>query len=216
MGYGVAVNVFGEYACFTRPDFKVERVSYDVITPSAARGILEAIYWSPGITWKIDKIHVLNEIKYISIKRNEVGQKIPQGKIKAAMKSGSSLYQVAADIRQQRVSTILKDVSYIIEAHFEMNLSRHSVDPPEKHYQMIMRRLRKGSCYYQPYLGNREFGAGFRAVNGHFPKSFYHGTEVDLGWMLWDIDYQNNMEPIFFRAIMKNGIIVVPDLLKKG
>ena len=120
MGYGINIKVWGSYACFTRPEMKVERVSYDVITPSAARGILEAIYWKPGIKWIIDKIQVLNEIKFENIRRNEVGNKISESSIKKAMLQNVPIYQISNDKsqRQQRATLLLKDVCYIIKAHF--------------------------------------------------------------------------------------------------
>lgn len=216
MGYGIKLKVFGDYACFTRPEMKVERVSYDVITPSAARGILEAIYWKPSIKWVVDKIHVINEIKFTNVRRNEVSQKIPIGNIKKAMNDGNSqLYQVAPEDRQQRASMILKDVCYVIEAHFEITDKAGAEDTAEKHYNIALRRMRQGQCYHQPCLGTREFAANFEIVDGDIPKSYYsNDMSIDLGWMLWDIDFQNNMTPIFFRANMQNGVIDVKNQLK--
>jgi len=215
VGYGIKVKVYGDYACFTRPEMKVERVSYDVITPSAARGIIEAIYWKPAIRWVIDKIHVINEIKFTNIRRNEVSQKISAANVKKAMNGGNAeLYQIAPEIRQQRASMVLRDVCYIIEAHFEMTEKAGVEDTQEKHYNIVLRRLRQGQCYHQPCLGTREFAANF-ALAEENPASFYSDKEeVDLGWMLWDIDFQNEMNPIFYRAMMQKGIITVQDLLK--
>ncbi|MDD2402096.1 MAG: type I-C CRISPR-associated protein Cas5c [Clostridia bacterium] len=215
MGFGIRLKVFGDYACFTRPEMKVERVSYDVITPSAARGIIEAIYWKPAICWIIDRIHVINEIKFTNVRRNEVSQKISSSIVKSVMNGGSNkeLYQIASEIRQQRASMILKDVCYIIEAHFEMTEKAGLSDTPKKHYNIALRRMRQGQCYYQPCLGTREFAANFEMLENEVPTSFYK-DEIDLGWMLWDIDFQNDMTPIFYRAIMKDGIIEVKDLLK--
>lgn len=217
MGYGVQLKVYGDYACFTRPEMKVERVSYDVITPSAARGIIEAIYWKPAIRWIIDKIHVINEIKFTNIRRNEVSQKISAVNVKKAMNGGKTeLYQIAPEIRQQRASLVLKDVCYIIEAHFEMTEKAGVEDTPGKHYNIALRRLRQGQCYHQPCLGNREFAANFSLIEEEAPTSFYSDKEeLDLGWMLWDIDFENEMNPIFYRAIMQKGIIAVQDLLKR-
>jgi CRISPR-associated protein Cas5d len=215
MGYGIKLKVYGDYACFTRPEMKVERVSYDVITPSAARGIIEAIYWKPAIRWVIDKIYVMNEIKFTNVRRNEVSQKILSSNVMRIMNGGNSeLYQIAPEIRQQRASIILKDVCYIIEAHFEMTEKADPEDTPEKHYNIALRRIRNGQCYYQPSLGTREFAANFEVVENESSAGFYNGAEMDLGWMLWDIDFQNYMAPIFYRAIMKDGIINVKDLLK--
>jgi len=183
-------------------------------SPSAARGIIEAIYWKPAIRWVIDRIHVINEIKFTNVRRNEVSQKISSSNVKKVMNGGNSeLYQIAPEIRQQRASMILKDVCYIIEAHFEMTEKAGAEDTPEKHYNIAMRRMRQGQCYHQPSLGTREFAAKFEIVENEVPISAYSG-EVDLGWMLWDIDFQNDMTPIFYRAIMREGIIDVKDLLK--
>ena len=144
MSYGIKLKVYGDYACFTRPEMKVERVSYDVITPSAARGIIEAVYWKPAIRWVIDRIHVLNEIKFTNIRRNEVSQKISASNVKKIMNSGKGrLYQIASEDRQQRAAMILKDVCYIIEAHFEMTEKVGPSDTPEKHYNIALRRMRQ-------------------------------------------------------------------------
>jgi CRISPR-associated protein Cas5d len=216
LGYGIRLKVFGEYACFTRPEMKVERVSYDVITPSAARGIMEAIYWKPAIRWIIDRIYVMNEIKFTNVRRNEVSEKIPKINIKKINKEDSSkLYQNTSKLRQQRASMILRDVSYIIDTHFEMTEKAGTEDTVEKHYNIALRRLRKGQCYHQPYFGTREFVANFQIIEEEAPLGFYHDKgEIDLGWMLWDIDFHNDMNPIFYRALMKEGIIEVKDLLK--
>lgn len=214
MGYGIRLKVYGDYACFTRPEMKVERVSYDVITPSAARGIMEAIYWKPAIRWVVDKIYVLNEIKFTNVRRNEVSQKISSANIKKAMNGSSSkLFQSATEDRQQRASMVLKDVCYIIELHFEMTEKAGVEDTPQKHYNIALRRLRQGQCYHQPCLGTREFAANFELFEEEVPRSFYSG-ETDLGWMLWDIDFKNDMTPVFYRAIMQDGMIEVEDLLK--
>jgi CRISPR-associated protein Cas5d len=216
MGYGFIVKIWGDYACFTRPEMKAERVSYDVITPSAARGILEAIYWKPSIRWVIDKIHVLNEIRFDNIRRNEVSKKIAQRNIISAIRGNTSeLCQYASEDRQQRASLLLRDVSYIIEAHFELTDQASSDETPAKHYNIALRRLQKGQCYHRPYLGCREFPASFELVEGLIPPSCFSG-EHDLGWMLLDIDYKDNMTPRFFRAVMRSGIIDVPEMPKGG
>lgn len=216
MSYGIKLKVYGDYACFTRPEMKVERVSYDVITPSAARGIIEAVYWKPAIRWVIDRIHVLNEIKFTNIRRNEVSQKISASNVKKIMNSGKGrLYQIASEDRQQRAAMILKDVCYIIEAHFEMTEKVGPSDTPEKHYNIALRRMRQGQCYHQPCLGTREFPANFELIENEVPEGFYsYEKEIDFGWMLWDIDFQNDMTPIFYRAVLKNGVIDLKDLLK--
>lgn len=215
MGYGIKLKVFGNYACFTRPEMKVERVSYDVITPSAARGIIEAIYWKPAICWIVDKIHVMNQIKFTNVRRNEVSKKILSSNVKKVINGeNSELYQITSQIRQQRASLILKDVCYVIEAHFEMTDKAGTEDTPEKHYSIALRRMRQGQCYHQPCLGTREFAANYELIEGEIPKGSYLG-EMDLGWMLWDVDFKNGMTPVFFRVIMKDGIIDVNNLLKR-
>ena len=212
MSYGIKIRVWGEYACFTRPEMKVERVSYDVITPSAARGILQSIYWKPAIEWVIDRIHVIKPIQFDNVRRNEVKGKISETTIKSAIKGRSvNLTQYAAEKRIQRATLLLKDVEYIIEAHFEMTDKGGKDDTPEKHYSIALRRARRGQCFLQPYFGCREFAANFEIVEDEVPKGYYQG-EVDLGWMLWDIDYKNNMSPKFFRAQMIDGVIDVPKL----
>ncbi|SKA78242.1 CRISPR-associated protein, Cas5d family [Caloramator quimbayensis] len=211
MGYGFKLKVWGNYACFTRPEMKVERVSYDVITPSAARGILESIYWKPAIAWKIDRIHVLNEIKFENLRRNEIGNKISQRSIENSMKSGTPIFQISNEDRQQRASLILKDVAYVIEAHFEMTDNEGERDSKEKHYAIAKRRMEKGQCYHRPYLGCREFPAQFEFIEHEIPIGYYSDKTVDLGWMLYDIDFKDNMKAIFYRARIEKGIIEVPD-----
>lgn len=209
MGYGVKLRVWGEYACFTRPEMKGERVSYDVMTPSAARGILEAIHWKPALAWRIDRIHVMKPIRFDSIRRNEVKSKIPVGSIKKVMNGSMiDLHQYAADSteRQQRAALILRDVEYVIEAHFDMTDKAGEGDNPGKHCDIFSRRARSGQCYMRPYFGCREFPVNFELLEDTIPPSPLKG-ESDLGWMLWDIDFSNNMQPIFFRPIMKDGII---------
>jgi len=199
---------------------KTERVSYDVMTPSAARGILEAIHWKPAIRWKIDKIHVLNPIKFDNIRRNERSGKIPAAKVKTALRGGDvRLFQDASDDAVQRASLVLRDVCYGIEAHFELTGEAGPEDSVEKHYSIALRRMRKGQCFYQPYFGCREFPVRFELVEGEMPKSYYtgeNGGEKDLGFMLYDIDFSNGMKPIFYRAVMVDGIIDVERCLGYG
>ena len=215
MGYGFRLMIYGDYACFTRPEMKVERVSYDVITPSAARGITESIYWKPAIRWVIDKIYVINKIKFTNIRRNEVSEKISPKNVRMAMNGNNiELCQIAPKIRQQRATMALKNVCYVIEMHFEMTKKAGPDDTKEKHYNIALRRMKQGQFYSQPSMGNREFPANFEFVESNMPVSFYNETEIDLGWMLWDIDFQNDMTPLFYRPVMKNGIIEVKDLLK--
>jgi CRISPR-associated protein Cas5d len=210
MPFGVKVKVWGDYACFTRPEMKVERVSYDVMTPSAARGILEAIYWKPAITWVVDRINVLNPIRFVNIRRNEIGSEMPIGKVNKAMKDGRSPVNVFVEADgQQRAAMVLRDVAYAIEAHFEFVDNGDPNSP--KHKDMFNRRARKGQCFHQPYLGCREFPANFELLEDGVPVSKLSG-EQDLGWMLHDIDFINQMEARFFRAVMRNGIIDIPPL----
>jgi CRISPR-associated protein Cas5d len=210
------LEVSGDFACFTRPEMKVERVSYDVITPSAARAIYEAILWKPAIQWHIDRIEVLEPIRWINLRRNEVGCVIPAGSVKTAMKKGSgNLGLYIEDERQQRAGLFLRDVRYRLHAHFEMR--DHSPDnPPNKFAEMFVRRTAKGQCFNQPYLGCREFAADFRLVQPEdqtpeIPKELR--GERDLGWMLYDLDYSDPNDPMprFFHARLQDGALQVPD-----
>ncbi|GBC63963.1 type I-C CRISPR-associated protein Cas5 [Desulfonema ishimotonii] len=210
MAYGIKLKVWGEYACFTRPEMKVERVSYDVITPSAARGVLEAIYWKPEIRWVIDRIHVFKPIRFDNIRRNELGNKLSSANVKKAMKDGKSPVEIfIEDNRQQRAATVLRAVAYGIEAHFEIRKGENNT---AKHVEMFSRRARRGQYFHHPYLGCREFPAHFELVEEDFTdkSAFEDEDERDLGWMLHDIDFNNNMEARFFRAVMRNGVIDVP------
>ncbi|HOK67606.1 MAG TPA: type I-C CRISPR-associated protein Cas5c [Anaerohalosphaeraceae bacterium] len=215
MSFGVKLRVWGKYACFTRPEMKVERVSYDVITPSAARGILEAIYWKPAIRWVVDRIHVLKPIRFLNIRRNELSGKIPLKSVKTAMKDGRSPLEVFIENdRQQRAAMILRDVDYVIEAHFEYTGKEDTEDG--KHLDMFNRRARKGQCFMQPYLGCREFPASFRLLENEepIPASHLRGRQ-DLGFMLHDIDFAEEMTPHFFRAEMMDGVIEIPPFQRK-
>lgn len=213
MSYGVRLHVWGERALFTRPEMKVERVSYDVMTPSAARGVLEAIHWKPAIRWIVDAIQVLNPVRFESIRRNEVGGRISDSKVKRAMNSGSIAaladYFVDED-RQQRASTLLRDVAYIIHAHFELTEKAGDDDSEGKHLDIFNRRARKGQCFHMPYLGTREFPAAFCLLEDGWMAPEPDGTlmgERRLGWMLYDIDFANEMRPMFFDAVMRDGLI---------
>ncbi|MFC3032694.1 type I-C CRISPR-associated protein Cas5c [Pseudoalteromonas fenneropenaei] len=217
MAYGIKLHVWGDYACFTRPEMKVERVSYDVITPSAARGILEAIHWKPAICWVIDRIHVLRPVRFESIRRNELGNcKISAAKVSGAIKRKStqdlSFLIDDGDNRQQRATTLLRDVAYVIEAHFVLSDKAGAEDSIGKHLDIFNRRARKGQFFHQPCLGNREFPAYFSLIEheGDFPQSELATASKDLGWMLHDIDFANGAEPRFFRAELKGGMIDVP------
>ena len=211
MIYGVKLKVWGDNACFTRPEMKVERVSYDVMTPSAARGILEAIYWKPAIRWVVDAIHALNPVRFENIRRNEVKSKVSARTAGTAAKRGKgSLGIFIEDDRQQRAAMVLRDVSYVIEAHFELTGAERERNPA-KHLDQFNRRARRGQCFHRPYLGCREFPAAFELLEDSIPASTHHGDK-DLGWMLHDIDFGADMEARFFRAAMKDGVIRVPPL----
>jgi CRISPR-associated protein Cas5d len=217
MSYGIKLHIWGERALFTRPEMKVERVSYDVITPSAARGILEAIHWKPAIRWVVDSIQVLNPIRFESIRRNEVGGKLSAASVGKAMKAGrtDSLVSYVEEDRQQRASTLLRDVAYVISAHFELTDKSGSDDNEGKHLDIFNRRASRGQCFHMPCLGTREFPAGFRLIETSDAMPIPHESlrgERDLGWMLHDIDFANGMTPLFFRAHMRDGVIEVPPL----
>ncbi len=218
------LEVWGDMACFTRPELKVERVSYDVITPSAARAIFEAIFWKPAIHWQVTKIEVLNPVKWTSVRRNEVG--------KLASERSGCIYCDDPKNRQQKNSLLLKDVKYRIWAKMEYRsvakrkaqgdqFSREpgSDENPMKYYQMFERRASKGQCFNQPYLGTREFSASFRLVDTEkeqLPPAITteQGGTKDLGIMLYDMDFSNPKDiiPMFFRAQMTEGVIIVPPL----
>ena len=202
MSYGVKLRVWGEYALFTRPEMKVERVSYDVMTPSAARGILEAVYWKPAIRWIIDRIHVLKPVRFENIRRNELKNKASI-RAKNMPTNDRPVSQSIEDNRQQRASLILKDVEYIIEAHFELTGSDQA--EPGKHLAVFERRVRKGQCFHRPYFGCREFPVSFEWCD-KVPNTGHKDTR-DLGYMLHDIDFENRMVPQFFRAVMNDGVI---------
>ena len=214
MAYGFKVEVWGERALFTRPELSVERMSYDCITPSAARGLIESIYWHPGIRYTIDRIHVLNPIRFTNVRRNEVKSKASNSALRSAVTGGKELPHIdrRADI-QQRAALILTDVRYVIEAHFDLTEKAAPEDNPGKFKDIIRRRLERGQCYSAPYFGTREFPAFFRAYEGEMPpEGFYSGEEAkDLGLMLYDMDYSDpgSITPMFFRAVMRHGVVDV-------
>lgn len=221
MAYGIALRAWGCYACFTRPEMKVERVSYDVMTPSAARGILEAIYWKPAIRWRIERIHVLKPIRFTNIRRNELAGKIPLGNVQRAMRDLSSPVETfIEDDRQQRAAMILEDVDYVIEAFFEITgkagePNQAGVSDPGdcqtgKHYEIFKRRALSGQCFNQPYFGTREFPVNFTWIERESMPASPLAGERDLGWMLHDIDFRDDMAPRFFHALMRDGVIDVP------
>lgn len=222
---GFCLEVKGPYACFTRPEMKVERVSYDVITPSASRAVYDAILWKPAIRWRVTRIEVLAPIRWISVRRNEVG----------AVASTRKSHIFIEDDRQQRAGLFLRDVKYRLFAEFEFIPSEkrgkmynpipeylHDVEEleivrqdekPAKYAAMFERRARKGQCFNQPYLGCREFSANFRLVDPAVEPAMPIPETRDLGWMLYDLDYSDpaDLKPLFFRAKIENGVITVPD-----
>lgn len=216
MAFGIRVEVWGDRALFTRPELSVERYSYEVMTPSAARGILESIYWHPGMRYVVDAIHVLNPIGFTSVRRNELKSKASARALKAAVVGNGKLpfIDAKADI-QQRASIILTDVRYVIDAHFELTDKANESDNPGKFSDIIRRRLEKGQCYSQPYFGTREFAAHFARYEGpDCPLGCYSDVdEKDFGLMLYDMDYSDsaNIVPMFYRAVMRNGRIAVSD-----
>ena len=216
----IQLELWGDYACFSRPEMKVERVSYDVITPSAARGLIESIYFHPGLRWVVDRINVCNPIRFTNIRRNEVKDVISDKKIRSAMNGGrvGDLYLATPESIQPRAAMVLKDVRYIIEAHFEMTDKAAPSDNPGKFQDITKRRIAKGQFFHQPYFGTREFPAQFKACTEQYecPKELI--GEKDLGWMLLDMDFSDpaNIRPIFFRATMHDGVIKVPDPRSEG
>ncbi len=202
------VEVWGDYAAFDRPELKTERVSYECMTPSAARGILEAVFWHPGMKYHIDSIYVCNPIKTTNIRRNEVKDKINAKTVETAMrKQKKDIYLCTADSIQQRAALVLKDVRYVIEAHFDMTDQANASDNPGKFQDIIKRRLDKGQCFHTPYLGVREFPANFRRWDSKRQIPTAYQGEKDLGYMLYDMDYQGakGIEPMFFHAVLKDG-----------
>jgi CRISPR-associated protein Cas5d len=237
MNYGITLKVFGDYALFSRPEMKVERVSYDVMTPSAARGILEAIYWKPQIRWIVDELHVLNPIRFTNIRRNEISSKIPvKGPFGVHTAMGNPEVVPSMDVaenRQQRASLLLKDVAYVIKAHvrvLEARLEKDGTSVPVseseaagKHLEMFKRRARNGQAFHHPYFGCREFPVHFELIEREAdlpkPHESFAG-EKDLGFMLHDIEFEadratrmvKSTTPHFFRARLVDGVIKVPKL----
>ena len=214
MGKGVKVRVWGDLALFSRPEMKVERCSYDMMTPSAARGILEAIYWHPGMRWIVDRIYLRKPVRFTSIRRNEVKSKISANNELSVMNGGDKpLFISSKEDIVQRAAVLLRDVDYVIEAHFEMTDNAGPCDNSGKFKDIVMRRLRRGECYHMPYFGCREFPANFELFEQENVDTAYVGEEKDLGYMLYDFDYSNpeDIQPMFFRAVLTNGILDVRD-----
>ncbi|MBI5635154.1 MAG: type I-C CRISPR-associated protein Cas5 [Nitrospirae bacterium] len=197
------LKVWGDNACFTRPEMKVERVSYDVMTPSAARGVLEAIHWKPAIRWQVMQIDVLKPIKWESVRRNEVGI--------AMSPRSQGIYVDDPKIRQQRAGLFLRDVTYTIHACFELTDKAGIEDTMIKHQEMFLRRAEKGQCFHRPYLGCREFAASFELIPHDQTVPEPIADSRDLGWMLYDMDFGGGeTKPRFFRGELKKGILSVP------
>lgn len=195
------LRVWGRNACFTRPEMKVERVSYDVITPSAARGVLEAILWKPAIRWVVHRIDVLNPIRWESVRRNEVGTTM----------SPRSRCLFVEDQRQQRAGLFLRDVDYVIHARFEFTERAGPDDNPTKFQEMFLRRVEKGQCFHRPYLGCREFAANFAPITNGEPLPTPIAETRDLGFMLYDLDFCGTTPmPLWFRARLENGSVPIP------
>ena len=216
----IQLEVWGDYALFTRPEMKVERVSYDVMTPSAARGLIEAIYWHPGLKWTVDRIRVCAPIRFVNLRRNEVKSVIP--KIAKSEKTAQDMLErgevqlkplcIVGDIRQQRAALLLRDVRYVIEAHFDMTDRAAEGDNPGKFQDIVKRRTKRGQFYHQPCFGCREFPAQFRWCEEPPPcPEELKGTR-DLGWMLYGINYSDpeDIRPLFFRGTLVDGVLEVP------
>ncbi|MDQ7048738.1 MAG: type I-C CRISPR-associated protein Cas5c [Enterobacterales bacterium] len=210
---GFCLEVRGDFACFTRPEMKVERVSYDIITPSAARAIFEAILWKPAIEWHIHKMEVLNPIQWVNIRRNEVGAVLPIGNINKAMRGGALPALYIENERQQRAGLFLKEVAYRLHGSFSLTNKAGKDDNARKFAEMFKRRAAKGQCFNQPYLGCREFSCDFKLIDNPETEQTAIAESRPLGWMLYDLDYQSasNPSPLFFNAIMDKGIINIPD-----
>ena len=210
MSYGFTVEVRGMYACFTRPELKVERVSYEVMTPSAARGLLEAVFWKPQIKYVIDEIAVCAPIKFENIRRNEVKNKMSHLSVDTAAKqlAQGALYTAVADDRTQRAAMVLRDVHYVIKAHFDLTEKAMAEDTPGKYTSIIQRRLQKGQCFHMPYLGVREFPAQVSLLEeggGYVPQPITR----PLGLMFYDFDYTHAgaFVPTYFMAALDNGVM---------
>nr|WP_298068014.1 type I-C CRISPR-associated protein Cas5c [uncultured Mailhella sp.] len=213
MMFGVRIRFWGCYALFSRPECKAERMSYDVPTPSAVRGMLEAVHWKPAIVWRVDKIHVLKRIRFDTLRRNEVGVKGPTARtVKNAASAGADLRLFVEEARQQRAALVLRDVDYVVEAHFEMTARAGIGDNEGKHLDIFRRRARRGECFHQPCLGCREFPAYFSLLEDdeELPESELSGdAQRDLGIMLYDMDFASSITSLFYRPRLEQGVIDV-------
>ena len=209
----ISLEVWGEFACFSRPEMKVERVSYDMMTPSAARGLLEAIYWHPGLRYVIDRIQVCAPIRTMNLRRNEVEATISARTARTVMERGrGELYLATPEKIQQRAALLLRDVRYVIDAHFNITDKAAPGDNPGKFQDILKRRISRGQFYHQPCFGCREFPAQFKQCTERPPCPEELRGERDLGYMLWDMDYSDpeNIAPLFFRARLVDGVLTVP------
>ncbi|MFN3715248.1 MAG: type I-C CRISPR-associated protein Cas5c [Thiobacillus sp.] len=207
------LELSGPYACFTRPEMKVERVSYDVMTPSAARACFEAILWKPAIRWQVRRIEVLRPIRWINLRRNEVASVVSTRNVETAMRTGKGdLGLYIEEDRQQRAGLFLRDVAYRVHAELEFLRGRDPDASAAKYHEMFERRARRGQCVNQPYLGCREFAAAFRLVDDPAAEPPPLAETRDLGFMLHDLDFSNpaDPQPRFFRARLDNGSVSVP------
>lgn len=208
------LEVRGDFACFTRPEMKVERVSYDLITPSAARAVFEAVLWKPAIRWRVRRIEVLAPIRWINLRRNEVAGVVSTRNVETAMRAGSGdLGLYIEDERQQRAGLFLRDVAYRLHAELALQADAPPGETLTKYREMFERRAGRGQCVNQPYLGCREFAAAFRLVTDATAEPPPIAETRDLGFMLHDLDFANPADPVprFFRAQMTDGVVAVPD-----
>ena len=210
------LDIRGDFACFTRPEMKVERVSYDVITPSAARAVFESYLWKPAIRWQVRRIEVLAPIRWINLRRNEVKSKVSVASVAQAMNGGSVALGIVADAddeRVQRAGLFLRAVAWRVHATLHVRSDRQDPEPPQKYFAMFERRARAGQCVNQPYLGCREFDARVRLIEDREGEPLPLAETRDLGWMLHDLDFSNpnDPQPVFFRAQMNAGVIEVDD-----
>lgn len=207
------LEVWGDYACFTRPELKTERVSYPVMTPSAARGIIDAIYWHPGMRNVIDKIHVLSPIDYMNVRVNEVASKISWDKVREHMikRDNAPLYIDTTDgkKREQRSSRVLKNVHYVIESHFELVPEKmNEGDNKDKFKGILAERIEAGRCYKYPYFGMRQFPVFFRKWEEKEIPTAYPDKVVDFGLMIYDHEFRKDrVNTALFHAVMENGVI---------
>lgn len=207
------IEVWGDYACFSRPEMKTERVSYDIITPSAARGLVEAIYWHPGLKYHIDRVYLLSPIRFTNIRRNEVKSTLLASAALSAAKGGAAPFLCTSADIVQRASMVLQDVHYVIECHFTMTDKAAPGDNPGKFQDILRRRLNRGQCYHQPCFGCREFPANFREWPAGESIPALPVTQ-DLGFMLYDLDYSDpaNIRSKFFRAKLVDGVLDCRDV----